>query len=131
MKNKILILLLLLFGSSRVGYSQVFFNYTGGSQNYVVPAGVTVICFTVEGAQGNGNASNLMLGGLGGQTTGQLLVTPGQVLQINVGGGGLGNSTPGGFNGGAQVELRKEIVVPLLMVVVVVALQIFVLILMH
>ena len=101
MKNKILILLLLLFGSSRVGYSQVFFNYTGGSQNYVVPAGVTVICFTVEGAQGNGNASNLMLGGLGGRTTGQLLVTPGQVLQINVGGGGLGNSTPGGFNGGA------------------------------
>ncbi len=77
------------------------FNYTGGSQNYVVPAGVTVICFTVSGAQGMRNAQGSNLGGLGGRVTGSMPVTPGQVLQINVGGGGL-ISSAGGFNGGGN-----------------------------
>ncbi len=77
------------------------FNYSGAPVNYVVPAGVTAICFTVDGAQGNGNASNNMGGGLGGRVTGQMVVIPGQVLQFNVGGGGTNNTIAGGFNGGA------------------------------
>src|SRR4051812_9363771 len=87
-----------------LGFSSVFgqtFNYTGASVNYVVPAGVTVICFTVDGGQGMANVNGNNLGGLGGRTTGALAVVPGQVLQINVGNGGV-VSQIGGFNGGAN-----------------------------
>ncbi|MGE0568424.1 MAG: glycine-rich protein, partial [Bacteroidia bacterium] len=90
----------LLFYSTQ-SKAQVIFNYTGGSQNYVVPAGVTVICFTVNGAQGNGNVLNQMNGGLGGRVIGSMAVTPGQVLQMNVGGGGIASQV-GGFNGGGN-----------------------------
>jgi gliding motility-associated-like protein len=102
MKKLSFILLSVALLFSHINKAQIAtFNYTGGSQNYVVPAGVTVICFTVSGAQGMRNAQGSNLGGLGGRVTGSMPVTPGQVLQINVGGGGL-VSTVGGFNGGGN-----------------------------
>ncbi len=77
------------------------FNFTGSAQTFVVPAGVTSLNVEVRGAQG-GNANNSVNGGFGGRVNGTLAVTPGETLQINVGGkGGSGASVPyGGFNGG-------------------------------
>ncbi|MBK6723288.1 MAG: Ig-like domain repeat protein [Acidobacteria bacterium] len=73
------------------------FSFTGGVQAYIVPAGVTSITIDARGAQGTAGALNAPqnggAGGLGGQAAGTLAVTPGQLLQINVGG-------QAGFNGG-------------------------------
>jgi hypothetical protein len=79
------------------------FNFTGGMQTFTVPAGVTSINIAAFGAQGGSGAlgGNSVLGGTGGlgaSASGTLAVTPGQVLNIFVGGSG---ATPaGGFNGG-------------------------------
>jgi hypothetical protein len=84
------------------------FNYTGGMQTWTVPAGVTSITIDAVGAGGgtgaNGNSSGGPtaggVGGKGSKASGTLAVTPGQVLNIFVGGAG---ATPtGGFNGGAN-----------------------------
>lgn len=75
------------------------FAYTGTPQLYVVPEAVTSINFTLDGAQG-GTSSGGGTGGLGSQVSGTLTVTPGQVLQLNV--GGLGQTFSGGFNGGGK-----------------------------
>jgi len=84
------------------------FDFTGDVQQYVVPAGVTSLIVDVRGAQG-GNGSNPTSGpgGLGGRVQTRLTVTPGQVLNLYVGGTGLpGTSSwqwiPGGYNGGGQ-----------------------------
>ncbi|MCU0233934.1 MAG: glycine rich domain-containing protein [Thermoanaerobaculales bacterium] len=88
----------------------VTFDYTGGAQTWVVPAGVTQVSLQAWGAQGgasyylgiNGFQDD---GGLGGYTSGELAVTPGDTLYIFVGGQPTPlNSTPisGGFNGGGD-----------------------------
>ena len=100
MKKIILIASLFLCSSIVLGQA-VTFNFTGAMQQYVVPAGVTGICYTVSGARGNGNVLNNMNGGLGGRVMGVLAVVPGQVLEICVGGGGIASNL-GGFNGGAN-----------------------------
>jgi hypothetical protein len=82
------------------------FNYTGGQQTWTVPAGVFSVSFDVRGAQGGTNTWND--GGKGGKVSGTLAVTPGQTLNIYVGGqpgsGGCCTSIwgPGGWNGGGQ-----------------------------
>lgn len=82
------------------------FSYTGGMQTFTVPSGVTSITVDVKGAKGGGGYPVMSSGGLGGRVQGTLTVTPGQVLQIYVGGaGGNGTSTAGGaggYNGGGQ-----------------------------
>lgn len=80
------------------------FDYTGAIQTYTVPDGVTSILIEAWGAQGGSSVGfdgNSAAGGLGGFSTGELAVVPGQILTIYVGGEGdpLG---PGGFNGGGQ-----------------------------
>ncbi|MBK7131180.1 MAG: CUB domain-containing protein [Crocinitomicaceae bacterium] len=72
----------------------VTFNYTGGVQSYTVPAGVTSLTVVVEGAQGGGP------GGLGATVTGTITVTPGQTLQIVV--GGQGGCPAAGYGGGGS-----------------------------
>jgi hypothetical protein len=62
------------------------FDYTGASRTWTVPAGVTSVTFDVFGAQG---------GGLGGEARATIAVSPGQILQLNVGG-------QDGFNGGGS-----------------------------
>jgi hypothetical protein len=74
------------------------FNYTGSTQTFTIPAGVTSIQIESWGAQGNSNAQGIV-GGLGGYATGTLAVTPGDILYLEVGGGGT-ISTTGGYNGG-------------------------------
>ena len=83
------------------------FNYTGAMQTFTVPAGVTSITIETYGAGGgsgaNGSSAGTTtnLGGVGGKGSkakGTLSVTPGQILNIFVGGAG---ATPtAGFNGG-------------------------------
>ncbi|KKT91319.1 MAG: hypothetical protein UW91_C0034G0002 [Parcubacteria group bacterium GW2011_GWF2_45_11] len=71
------------------------FNYTGGQQTYTVPAGVTKVTATLYGAQGGGSG-----GGLGGLAVATFNVTPGNVLNIYV--GGSGSIDTGGYNGGGN-----------------------------
>ncbi|MBK8952681.1 MAG: T9SS type A sorting domain-containing protein [Chitinophagaceae bacterium] len=77
--------------SSTVPVSETFV-YTGAMQTWTVPAGVTQINIAAKGAQGGSNAGGVP-GGLGGEATGILNITPGQVLTLYVGGSD-------GFNGG-------------------------------
>ncbi|MEI6123178.1 MAG: HYR domain-containing protein, partial [Bacteroidota bacterium] len=71
------------------------FNYTGGLQTWIVPAGVVSIDVDVQGAKGGDGIST---GGLGGRIQATYPVTPGQTLNIYVGGAGSGATA--GYNGG-------------------------------
>jgi len=106
----------------------VTFNHTGAAQTFTVPEGVTQVTAVACGAQGgtgggedpnaNPNLSDAdSLGGngaAGGKATAVLPVSPGETLNIHVGGAG-GDGAPvisnnpvavpggaGGFNGGAK-----------------------------
>ena len=93
-KNKIITLILLLFSFFLFSQSTTInFNYTGSAQNWVVPTCVTTITVSVAGAEGGGTN-----GGNGALITGDINVTPGQTLQIKV--GGEGSCPNAGFNGG-------------------------------
>ena len=89
------------------------FNYTGSSQLYTVPSGVTSLTVSLSGAGGGGadrgpsafGTNFSATGGAGALVSGVLTVTPGQKLTFIVGGGGgysttAYSSTPGGFGGG-------------------------------
>lgn len=75
-------------------WSQTTFNYTGAMQTYVVPSGVTSVQIELFGAEGYGSL------GYGGQLQAEVPVTPGETLEIYV--GGAGTPTLGGFNGGGD-----------------------------
>lgn len=81
------------------------YNYTGGIQTFTVPCGVDTLFVQAWGAQGGngdlgGGPSNGGGGGLGGYAEGWLLVTPGETINIFV--GGQGATPTGGFNGGGN-----------------------------
>ncbi|MFJ8162348.1 Ig-like domain-containing protein [Streptomyces sp. NPDC096136] len=83
------------------------YDYTGAAQTFTVPSGVTQVSVDARGASGGAAAGDPNPGGGGGagaEVVGTLIVTPGQTLQINVGGaGGAGTEGApgsGGFNGG-------------------------------
>jgi hypothetical protein len=91
------------------------FNYTGSSQLYTVPSGVTSLTVSLSGAGGGGadrgpsafGTNFSATGGAGALVSGVLTVTPGQQLTFIVGGGGgysttPYSSTPGGFGGGGE-----------------------------
>ncbi len=109
MKKFILFLFLIFNLLSDFLFSQTTLTYTftGTVQTYTVPATsvntVTVECWGAQGQGGNG--------GNGGYAKGELAVSPGQVLNIYVGGqagyngGGLGHAnTP--RNGGGASDVR-------------------------
>ena len=85
------------------------FHYTGGPQIYVVPENTTSISVTLEGASGetpNGGGQ----GGKGGRVKATIAVTPGEVLEIQVGGqGGISNgyNGGGGDGGGGASDIRR------------------------
>jgi hypothetical protein len=68
----------------------------GSTQQFTVPAGITSITVDAWGAQGGGDGTSA--GGLGGHERSTITVTPGQVLDVVVGGRAIGAA--GGFNGG-------------------------------
>ncbi|MFT5823832.1 MAG: hypothetical protein ACI8ZM_005095 [Crocinitomix sp.] len=75
------------------------FEHTGAVQTYTVPVGVTSIEIEAFGAEGGGP-----FGGLGGRAIATLVVTPGDVFDVNVGGNPTVQLGPGGFNGGGAVN---------------------------
>jgi len=85
----------------------VNFAYTGGEQQWVVPAGVTSVRIAATGARG-GTGSPSFAGGTGARAVASVPVTPGQVLYVEVGGQGVNGVrgsnavVAGGFNGGGS-----------------------------
>lgn len=75
----------------------VRFDFTGAIQTWTVPSGVTLIYVDVAGAQGGSGGTNI--GGKGGKVSGIIAVTPGDVLQITVGGQSTTNIAVYGFGG--------------------------------
>jgi hypothetical protein len=81
---------------------------TPGSHSFVVPDGVTQITVDAHGAAGGGinYPGNPVQGGLGGRTVATIAVTPGETLQVNVGGEGDtyddDAAATGGVNGGGD-----------------------------
>jgi hypothetical protein len=84
------------------------FTFTGGSQSWSVPSGIGTVMAEVQGAKGGRSD-----GGLGGRLKGLITVTPGETLNVYVGGQGqdpvtftCSGSVPavlvGGFNGGGS-----------------------------
>ncbi|MFT5823831.1 MAG: hypothetical protein ACI8ZM_005094 [Crocinitomix sp.] len=88
----------LVFAIGSINAQVTTFDYTGGVQTYTVPAGVTSIEIEAFGAEGGGAT-----GGLGGSAIASLPVTPGDVLDVYVGGHPTIQLGPGGFNGGGDV----------------------------
>ena len=86
--------------SSTTASASQIFNFTGSVQTWTVPAGVTSVSFTANGAQGGASSAGYGTGGLGGRVQGTLNVTPGQVLNIYV--GGTASGVTGGWNGGGN-----------------------------
>lgn len=93
----------------------VTFTYTGAVQTFVVPSGVTRLTLEAWGAQGGTNNPSFSANE-GGYATGVLPVTPGETLQIYVGGrpsdvspgfngGGAGHT--GGAGGGGASDIRQ------------------------
>jgi hypothetical protein len=89
------------------------FGFTGSPQWWTVPDGVTAVRVEMQGAQG-GNAN---YGGLGGRLRATIPVTPGESLQVNVGGhpsgtagglGGGGSTSGSGTGGGGASDIRRQ-----------------------
>jgi hypothetical protein len=78
------------------------FSYTGAAQSFVVPANVSALIIECWGAQGGDyyNSGVTGVGGYGGYAKGTVVVTPGETLQINVGGKPAASTATGGWNGG-------------------------------
>ena len=89
------IVFIFLFFISLSQTQTVTFNYTGAVQTWVVPPCVTSINVVAAGAKGGG-----AVGGNGARITATIAVTPGQTLNIYVGGMGTCGNNSGGWNGG-------------------------------
>ncbi len=93
--------LIFSFGSASYAQDTVMVNFTGGAVQWSVPAGYTCdIEITVAGAAGGSNAGYANSGGLGAVLTDTISVSPGDILDITVGGQGTTGNGSGGFNGG-------------------------------
>jgi gliding motility-associated-like protein len=91
-----LIILVLCFHiNSSAQSTTVNFVFTGAAQTWTVPPCVTSITVVAAGAKGGGTN-----GGNGSQITATIAVTPGDVIQVNVGGQGSLGAASGGWNGG-------------------------------
>jgi hypothetical protein len=76
------------------------FAFTGAPDTFTVPANVCQITVDAFGAQGGDAGSPPGLGAPGGRATATLPVTPGETLQVNVGGKGGKNAGDVGGTGG-------------------------------
>ena len=106
--SNLAILLVTLLGWGVSATAQSSFVYTGAIQTYLVPSGVTSLAIDMAGANG-GTAylSGYGVPGAGGRVQCVLTVSPGQVLNLYVGGVGTNGvssccttPTAGGYNGG-------------------------------
>ncbi|MBK7130376.1 MAG: gliding motility-associated C-terminal domain-containing protein [Crocinitomicaceae bacterium] len=115
--NRNLLVIALLAGGAIQGFSQttVSFPFTGAPTSWTVPNCVTSITITVAGAQGGnaldgasytGSAGTPVLGGEGAVVTATIPVTPGDVIDINV--GGQGTIGGPGYNGGGTGNFSTD-----------------------
>jgi hypothetical protein len=103
--------------------TSVTFDLTGGVQTWQVPSGVTSARFDLYGAQGGSSyprtsaGTDPAPGGRGAWVHAVLAVTPGQTLEIRVGGMGISGSQwtaggpfngNGGFNGGGGLATTSR-----------------------
>jgi Secretion system C-terminal sorting domain len=105
MKKILTLFLATTAGITAVKSQTTTLNFTGTMQTYTVPAGATSIFVQAWGSQGGSGALGGAsvsggAGGLGGYAEGFMAVTPGQVLNVFV--GGQGATPSGGFNGGGN-----------------------------
>lgn len=82
------------------GSCALVFDYSGGSETFTVPSGVTSLTIRALGAEGASCGSISGAAGKGGLYECQVSVTEGDVLTIQV--GGQGSCSAGGYNGGAS-----------------------------
>jgi hypothetical protein len=96
-------------GGTRRGADETFrtprvpdaaYAYTGNEQLYTVPPRVVAIRVLAVGGQGGHATVGKAPGGLGAQVSGELAVTPGETLYVEVAGDGAVNF--GGFGGGGE-----------------------------
>lgn len=87
--------------SSEPAPGSQLFEYTGAADYFTVPSNVFEVTVTMYGAAG-GDGPGSGTQGRGGYMKCSVPVTPGQVLQVNV--GGRGAATTGGFNGGGDTD---------------------------
>lgn len=110
-------LCLTAFVSVTSAQTSTTFSYTGSMQTFTVPACVTSITVDAMGSKGGDCIYNQPgtkpddLGGLGGRVVAVYPVTPGQVLNIFVGGlpyngGGTGGGSIAQPNGGGASDIR-------------------------
>jgi Glycine rich protein len=100
--------LVILLGKNLSVSAQVYnFNYTGAVQTFTVPPGILNITVLAQGASGGMNSDpvgHVDSPGHGGCSQATFAVTPGQVINVYVGGHGSKGATSvggaGGFNGG-------------------------------
>ena len=81
------------------GKTTLTFAFTGGIQNFVVPANVCEVEIDAYGAEG-GQVGGAFSAGLGGRARATVAVTPGETLFVFVGGATF--TQTGGFNGGGN-----------------------------
>jgi hypothetical protein len=102
-----LLLALALLSATSASAATQTFNYTASEQSFIVPAGVGSVHVVATGARGGAGGNTGGAGGAAAQAAGDLAVTAGEVLYVEVGGNGdtgqagAGSGT-GGFNGGGS-----------------------------
>ena len=92
-----------------VAGTAVTFSYTGSPQTYTVPAGIRSLRVDAAGAGGGPGNYEANSGGAGVQVQATLVVTPGEVLTLYVGGSSGGQA--GGYNGGGSGSAGRSIFV--------------------
>jgi hypothetical protein len=83
------------------------FEFIGKPETFVVPANVcqvTIDAFGAQGGKGVDSGDPSATGGLGGRATATLAVTPGETLQVNVGGRGGDAQAPATAAAGSEPE---------------------------
>ena len=89
--------LLALFQFSASAQDTLYFNFTGGPATFTIPGCVSGD-IEINAAGAGGGTSGYHTGGQGAVVTGNLPVSPGDVLTITI--GGLGPCPGSGYNGG-------------------------------
>ncbi len=83
--------------------TEYIYNYTGSNQTYTVPNGVTSINVELYGAAGQGLSSGRE--GKGGKVSATLAVTPGDVLNLNV--GSIGDFFTNTSSGASDIRINS------------------------
>jgi hypothetical protein len=88
----------------------IIVHSTAGQTTWAVPAGVTKIRVHLVGGGGGGHDYNDFrnAGGGGGIVVGELVVTPEEVLYIQVGTGGVGRTTNADSGGGTGSYIKRS-----------------------